>query len=119
MYEKDNKPGNLLSIDKDWWTKHADTARSELRDAKADEQKMLDRKRPKRSTVVELPPQHFSVQAIAERMGVDITTVYDAIAEGKLECQPWGKRKLITADALSKFLESQKMEFTRKKRRNG
>ena len=46
----------------------------------------------------------FSVEEAAMRAGVGRDKIYDAIRNKGLEARKWGRRTLITADALHSFL---------------
>ena len=46
----------------------------------------------------------LSVSEVAVEAGVGRDQVYAAIREGRLEARKWGRRTLITYDALQRFL---------------
>jgi excisionase family DNA binding protein len=48
----------------------------------------------------------YSVDEVAEKVGVGRDAVYDAIREERLIARKWGRRTLITVTALRTFLES-------------
>jgi excisionase family DNA binding protein len=48
----------------------------------------------------------FSVEGAAIRAGVGRDAIYAAVREGKLEAKKMGRRTLITADALRRFLDA-------------
>ena len=48
----------------------------------------------------------LSVTEAAVEAGVGRDQVYAAIREGRLEARKWGRRTIITYDALSRFLDA-------------
>ena len=48
----------------------------------------------------------FSVDEAAMRAGLGRDAIYSAVREGKLEAKKMGRRTLVTADALRRYLDS-------------
>ena len=48
----------------------------------------------------------FSVDEAALRAGVGRDKIYAAVKEGKLEARKAGRRTLVTADALRRFIDN-------------
>jgi len=46
----------------------------------------------------------LSIAEAAEEAGVARDKIYEAIREGRLEARKWGRRTLITYDALQRFI---------------
>jgi excisionase family DNA binding protein len=48
----------------------------------------------------------YTVDEAAFRAGLGRDAIYDAVREGKLEAKKKGRRTLVTADALRRYLEN-------------
>lgn len=48
----------------------------------------------------------YSVDEAAMRAGLGRDAIYSAVREGKLEAKKMGRRTLVTADALRRYLEN-------------
>ena len=48
----------------------------------------------------------FSVDEAALRAGLGRDAIYSAVRDGKLEAKKMGRRTLVTADALRRFLDA-------------
>jgi excisionase family DNA binding protein len=53
-----------------------------------------------------IPKMAFSVSEAAMRTGLGRDAIYSAVREGKLEAKKMGRRTLVTADALRRYLDS-------------
>lgn len=54
----------------------------------------------------ENPKLAHSIKESASILGIGVTKIYQEINEGRLKAQKFGKRTLITAKALSEWLNS-------------
>ena len=48
----------------------------------------------------------FSIDEAAMRAGLGRDAIYSAVREGKLEAKKMGRRTLVTADALRRYLDN-------------
>lgn len=59
-------------------------------------------------------PEFLTVKEAAERMRKSTDFVYDIIRSGMLECQPMGRRKYVTPQAIADYFEREKHKVVKK-----
>jgi excisionase family DNA binding protein len=118
--------GRYMRIEPDWFLEHAkrpeDIALQNvipLKQSKNHSSIELnkDQKRKPLKKISDLI-ENLSVAEAAEYLTLDRSYLYDEIKAGKLKCQHFGRRKVISLAALQEYIEAKTNEFRAGKKSN-